>query len=117
MSSFAIFDLVEKYGSSPKDIVVGFGPGVGGCCYEVDLECLELFRDSYCLTEKFAVAKENKKYMLDLKIANRSNALDEGILKENIFDCDICTVCKNDQFFSYRKMDTGRIMTVAMLLP
>jgi polyphenol oxidase len=109
--------MVEKYGSSPKNIVVGFGPGVGGCCYEVGSECLESFRDSYSLIEQFAIAKGNKKYMLDLKIANRLNALDEGILEGNIFDCDICTVCNNNLFFSYRKMDTGRTMTVVTLLP
>ncbi len=109
--------MVEKYGSDPKNIVVGFGPGVGGCCYEVDYECLEPFRDFYSPINRFTIAKENKKYMLDLKIANHLNALDEGILKENIFDCDICTVCNNDLFFSHRKMDAGRTMTVAMLLP
>jgi polyphenol oxidase len=109
--------MVKKYGSSPQNIVVGFGPGVGGCCYEVGYECLDSFRDSYSSIEPFAVAKENKKYMLDLKIANRLNALDEGILEENIFDCDICTVCNNDLVFSYRKMDAGRTMTIVMLLP
>jgi len=109
--------MVKKYGSSPKNIVVGFGPGIGGCCYEVGDKCLESFRNSYSSIERFAVAKENKKYMLDLKIANRINALDAGILEKNIFDCDICTVCNNELVFSYRKMDAGRTMTVVMLLP
>lgn len=109
--------MIERYGCDFKNIVIGFGPGVGGCCYEVNYDCLEPFRDSYSPIERFAIAKENKKYMLDIKMANRLNALDEGILEENIFDCDICTVCNNDLFFSYRKMDIGRTMTVAMLLP
>ncbi len=108
--------MVERYSSEPKNITVGFGPGVGGCCYEVDSECLEPFRDSYLSIDRFAIEKENKKYMLDLKMANLLDALDEGILKENIFDCDICTVCNNDLFFSHRKKDVGRTMTVAMLL-
>jgi len=109
--------MVKKYGSSPKNIVVGFGPGVGGCCYEVGVECLESFRGSYSSIERFVVANENKKYMLDLKIANHINALDAGVLEKNIFDCDICTVCNNDLVFSHRKLDAGRTMTVVMLLP
>ncbi len=107
--------MVENFNSKPKNIVIGFGPGAGGCCYEVGYECLESFCHSYLSIERFAFEKENKKYMLDLKMANRLNALDEGILEENIFDCDVCTICNNDLFFSHRKKDTGRTMTIAML--
>ena len=109
--------MTEKYESNLKNIVIGFGPGIGGCCYEVDYECLEPFRHSFLSTEDFAFEKKYNKYMLNLKEANRSDALEEGILAENIFDCDICTICNNNLFFSYRKNDIGRTMTAAMLLP
>ncbi len=109
--------MIQKYGSVPKNIMLGFGPGIGGCCYEVGDECLESFRDSYLQVERFTFPKKKGKSMLDLKLANRLDALGAGILDKNIFDCQICTVCSNNLFFSYRKMDAGRMMTVAMLLP
>ena len=115
--SKTIKKMIQKYSSSPENIVLGIGPGIRGCCYEISNECLEPFRRSYPQVNQLAVPSQNEKYMLDLKSANRLDALNIGILSKNIFDCNICTVCNNDLFFSHRKMDVGRMMTAVMLLP
>jgi YfiH family protein len=110
--------MTSEYGSDPKDIAVGFGPGVGGCCYEVGVECMEPFSSIFSDVGQVAFFKDDGKVMLNLKKANRLQALEAKILDENIFDCGFCTVCEYRRFFSYRRnRDTGRMMTLAMILP
>ena len=48
-------------------------------------------------------AKENEKYMLDLKELNKLILLNAGIPEENIDVSDMCTKCEDELFFSYRR--------------
>jgi copper oxidase (laccase) domain-containing protein len=49
---------------------------------------------------------------LDLVEANRRQLLDAGVLAKNISASDLCTSCRTDILFSYRKEHgkTGRMM-------
>jgi hypothetical protein len=51
---------------------------------------------------------------LDLRRANRWQLLAAGLSPRNIFVSDLCTACRTDLFFSYRKEGTlsGRLMSV-----
>src|SRR5262249_39952206 len=51
---------------------------------------------------------------LDLVEANRRQLLDCGVLGKNIESLPLCTACRNDLLFSYRKEKgvTGRLMGV-----
>ena len=67
--------------------------------------------------KRLSAPKGEGKILIDLPLANRILMERAGILPENIEDCGICTYCRNDLFYSYRKAAgrTGRHMAVMML--
>ena len=115
-----------KFGSDPSDIRVSAGPSIGPCCYEVDHEVV----DSFIGTGKEAgknysdyfdffrpVPGKSGKYYMDLSGANRFQLLDAGLKENNISLSSLCTSCRNDLFFSYRRdgCRTGRQGALIMM--
>jgi len=101
--------MQREFYSRMQDIRVSFGPAIRSCCYEVGQELEDFFPQD--------LIKRNRHYYLDLPGLNKKQALALGVKEENIFDCGICTVCQNNDFFSYRKEGkaSGRMMSLAML--
>src|SRR5208282_5150982 len=60
-----------------------------------------------------------KGVLLDLRKANRSQLLAAGLRPQNIHTIDLCTACRPDLLFSYRKQGplSGRLMSVIALRP
>ncbi len=113
--SKTIETMQKLYGSNPQDILMGMGPGIGMCCYEVDADCIELFKKGYPDWAGFVKPSPTDKFMLDLFSANALDANMAGIAPENISHTGICTSCQVERFFSYRRENTtGRMLTVAM---
>lgn len=95
--------MTELYGSDPKDIIVGIGPCILDCCYEVDSPVYNEFEKiSFINPEDIFTPKENGKYMLNLVKANFLILLNAGIKPENIDCSDICTCCNADKLHSHR---------------
>lgn len=103
-------ELMEyKFNTNPLDLYVGFGPSIRECCYQVGKELNEFFPQD--------IIRRSGRYYLDLIKFNKRQLLDLGVKDTNIFDSNICTSCRNDMFFSYRKEGSrcGRIISVIML--
>ena len=116
--SKTIAGMNKTYGCAVSNIKMGIGPAIGGCCYEVDKSCIEPFINGYPHWENFIKNAPVGKFMLDLITANEYDALDAGILPENISRSGHCTSCDNHLWYSYRREGTtGRILTVSMLHP
>lgn len=125
------------FGSQPKDLIAAFGPGIGGCCYEVGHEVAKEFAAQFPNAHEWfegpfeAVASgENDpnwlpwltmkppghapppvRVHLDLIAANRAILISAGVHPENISASGYCTGCRTDLFFSYRReRETGRMM-------
>jgi len=114
----AVAALRRRYGCEPVNVLVGMGPGIGVCCYEVDEPCIQPFKKNYANWQGLMRAAPQGKFFLDLFQANREDALSSGIPAENIFHADCCTSCETHRFFSYRKEGrTGRMLSVAMMDP
>lgn len=108
--------LLREYNSNPKDLIVGMGPAIRGCCYDVDEACILPFVTKRPLYPEFICKKNKNKFFLDLPEANRLEGLKAGVLMENIYSEGPCTSCENDRWYSYRKEGkTGRLVTLAML--
>ena len=101
--------MKREFGSNPQDLYTSFGPAIRKCCYEVGAE-LEKEFPGYVLDR-------NNSFYLDLIGVNAEQIVSAGIKKERIFDCGVCTVCQNADYFSYRKENNqaGRIMSVIMI--
>jgi len=112
----AIEALSREYGSNPKNLLVGMGPAIRACCYEVDKYCALPFIKKSLGSSGFVKKTSRENYFLDLPKANRLEGLEAGVLGGNIFTDGPCTSCDTQKWYSYRKEGrTGRLMTVAML--
>ncbi len=103
--------MQKVFGSSPRDILVGIGPSIGPCCYEVGPEVISQVENIFH-TKKDYILNESKggEGYFDLWKANLRQLLYCGIERENIEIAMRCTCHNPDLFFSYRhqKGDTGR---------
>ena len=131
----AVGQMQMRWGSKPADILAALGPAIGGCCYEVGTEVAMQF------TSQFANARDwfdelrtgdepnplqwlnmmppghqppPKNVLLDLRKANRAQLVEAGLQARNIFVSDLCTACRPDLLFSYRKQGpvSGRLLSV-----
>lgn len=97
---------VEKmhadYDCEPGDILVGIGPSIGRCCFEVDTPVLEAFEKIpyFCRTQY--EEDGDGKYHIDLWAVCRQGLLCAGVRPEHITVTDLCTRCHPDIFWSHR---------------
>ncbi len=109
--------MIQIYRTDPKDCLVGIGPSIGKCCYEVDEMVINEFKKHYEDVNEFAIHKKDNKYMLDLWQANKISLLEAGLISTNITISNICTMCNKDLFFSHRGENgkTGRMAAIIEL--
>ena len=108
--------MVSQFGSDPRDIIVGIGPHISKCCYEVDAPVInEIDRLPYLDKEKCYTKKGEDKYMLDLGEVNRQILINSGVLEENIDVSDLCTCCNSNIFHSHRATK-GKRGTLALMI-
>jgi len=136
----AIGQMQMQFKSKPADLLAAIGPSIGGCCYEVGTEVATQFLSQFAEApewfDEFRTGDEPnpiqwlnmmppghqpppKNVLLDLRKANRAQLLDAGLRAPNIFVSDLCTACRRDLLFSYRKegAQSGRLMSVIGLRP
>ena len=124
-----------QFGSEAADLLAAIGPAIGGCCYEVGTEVAAAFSGQFANASEFFDELRTgdepnplqwlnmmppghqpppKKVLLDLRKANRTQLEAAGVLAANIFVSDLCTGCRRDLLFSYRKegAQSGRMMSV-----
>jgi YfiH family protein len=98
--------------SDPRDLFVWLGPAIGRCCYEVSAELVAEFQQRF---PDFAGYYEGRN--LDLIKLNILQAQRAGALPERISFSDVCTLCRQDLFFSYRgdAENCGRMISTMMI--
>lgn len=110
----------EAYGTDPGNVLAAIGPAIGACCFEVGQDVMDQFAALFSPAELEELARQaGEKYYLDLAKANRMLLLRAGIRPDHLEEAHICTYCRDDLFFSYRKASrhgekTGRHMAVIM---
>ena len=131
----AIGKMQMQFRTKPGNLLAVIGPSIGGCCYEVDTEIASEFRSQFATAsdwfDELRTGDEPnplqwlnmappghqpppKNVLLDLRKANRAQLMGIGLPAGNIFVSDLCTACRRDLFFSYRKEGgvTGRLISV-----
>lgn len=102
ISGKMIDKMKEVYGSESGDILVGIGPSIGPCCYEVGKDLGEQFKERYPRFSNILMEKDDKTF-LDLWEVNYLQVKDRGVREENIVVSKACTSCNVDKFHSYRR--------------
>lgn len=111
-----LLQMQERFGTKPKDCLVGIAPSIGACCYEVDDYVVNEFREEYSSLDTILIPSTEKgKYHLDLWQANRLQLEEIGVPSDNIAIADICTACNAKILFSYRA-EQGKTGRIAALL-
>jgi YfiH family protein len=112
----AVLDAMrERYGSSASDVEAFIGPGIGPCCFAVQPELAEQARRAWPFHRETLFW--DGQWRWDLKAANRLQLLEKGLAPEQVTDCALCTCCRPEAFFSYRRDNTvtGRMGLVVAL--
>ena len=128
-----------EFGTRAGDVVAALGPAIGSGCYEVGPEVAQAFATQFPSAadwfegpfEQLAHGEEPlwlpwltmmppghvpppPRVQLDLRAANRWQLLDAGVPEKQISVSDLCTACRTDLLFSYRRegAKTGRMLAV-----
>ena len=113
----AVERLANEYDARPEDLRVAIGASAGPCCYEVGSDVIDAFTSKFADGDKLFTATRSGHAFVDLLKANRDQLISTGVQAERIHTAPICTMCRTDLFFSYRKEKSlhgkvGRLMAV-----
>jgi polyphenol oxidase len=133
----ALGRMQMDFGTKPGDVVAALGPGIAQSCYEVGTEVAAEFQAQFPNArgwfegpfDRLADSDKDPNWLpwltmkppghqptpprvqLDLIAANRAILEAAGIPPRNISSSGLCTACRTDLFFSFRKeRTTGRMM-------
>ena len=122
ISEVTIQKMKSAFGCQPSDMLVAIGPHICKDCYEVGVDLLQEFSQSFgpLEAEKFFTPKNQEKYLLNLEEAVRFTLQKNGVPAENIFSAGVCTLhsqIEGYSFCSYRrtKSKTERMLTAIMM--
>jgi len=109
--------LTREYDVKPENLRAAIGASAGPCCYEVGAEVIEAFTSRFDDGAKLFTPTRPGHALVDLLQANRDQLASVGVKPERIHIAPICTMCRTDLFFSFRKEkrvhgNTGRLMAV-----
>lgn len=131
-------EMRRAFGSNPKRLFAALGPCIGPCCYEVGEEVVDAFTGRFIRSRQYfcKIRDAGKRgfpgmpflsmappghapamgsgLALDLAAAAADQLRTAGLPASHIEACGLCTSCRNDLFFSYRKEGAaaGRMMAV-----
>ena len=113
----AAVDALVRAGASPGRLVCAIGPSIGPCCYEVDAPVIgELDAAFPGRWPAWAAPAGPGKWMLDLWRANEAQLVEAGLDPARIDNPRLCTGCRGDLFYSYRRRrGEGRLCAVAAI--
>ncbi len=118
-----------EFGTRPQDMIAAIGPGIGPCCYEVGHEVIKEFAAKFPNArdwfdgpfETLENGEADSNWLpwltmrppghappapaarLDLVAANRAILAEAGVPPARIYSSGLCTGCRPDLFFSYRR--------------
>ena len=102
MARVTVERMHTDYGCEPADILVGIGPSIGRCCFEVDAPVLEAFAATEVFDDTCCTDDGNGKFHIDLWEINRRFLLKSGVKLDHITVTDVCTRCHPDALWSHR---------------
>jgi len=133
----ALGRMRAEFGTRPADVLAALGPGIRRCCYEVGPEVAQAYLGQFPNAadwfdgpfDRLSAGEEPnplpwltmmppgkepppERVQLDLHQANRWQLTDAGVPAHNIATSELCTACRTDMLFSYRREGprTGRLM-------
>jgi YfiH family protein len=134
--------MLMSFGTRPADVIAAMGPSIGPCCYEVGPEVAQAFAGQFDVAKEWFDGPFDRlssgeepnplpwlnmmppghqppppRVQLDLRAANRWQLIDAGVPQNRIVVSPLCTACRTDLLFSYRREGaaTGRLMSAVAI--
>lgn len=109
--------MSQEYETRAEDVRACVGPAALACCYEVGSEVIESFRSNFTGADSLFTPTREGHALVDLQRANLNQLTAAGVNPQKIHLAPLCTMCRTDLFFSYRREKsiygkTGRLMSV-----
>ena len=95
--------LESRFGSCLEHVRISIGPSAGPCCYEVDEPVLDQLCHRFPDWNKVVRTRGDGKTHLDLKALVKEQAQALGVTPKSITTVNLCTICHEALFFSYRR--------------
>lgn len=92
--------LICELGMRPEEMIIGIGPHIHSCCFEVQEDVLSLFREEF---GPFCLVQREQRRFVDLSLALLSQLAEEGIPPYNVTVAQECTKCRDDLLYSHRR--------------
>jgi len=113
----AVKKLQSDFGARPQEMRAAVGPAANCCCYEVGADVISIFKERFADSDKLFTATSDGHARIDLHQANRAQLIEAGLSSERIHLAPLCTMDRNELFFSYRQEKhkhgrVGRLMSV-----
>ena len=109
ISQKVVKKMKNDYGCKAKDILCFICPSIRLCHFEVDEDvknpCEEIFGYTNKLNEIIKIGRvlnDVQKYNIDTVLINKIILEEEEINPKNIYDSNICSVCKSEKVHSRR---------------
>lgn len=101
ISKNAIEIMKKEKNVNPENIIAVIGPSLNQENFEIQMDVVEKFQNEFSFADKVIKQKNEIKYLLNIKEANRLSLLEYGLKPENIYVCEEDTF-NNENFHSYR---------------
>jgi YfiH family protein len=114
----ALATMKEEFGTHPADVRAAIGPAALACCYEVGPEVVSAFREKFPAADALFTPTREGHALVDLHAANVEQLVSAGVERGRVHALPLCTMCRTDLFFSYRRekkqphLPTGRHLSV-----
>jgi len=96
-------ELCAIAAAEPREILAASGPSIGRCCLQVGSEVHEAFHERWGAAYTRRILEKSDPWRLDLQTANLLQLREAGVPSSNVATVQICTCCRKDLFFSYRR--------------
>lgn len=115
----AVDTMVAGFGAKPVDLVVGIGPAIGACCFEVGPEVLDAFNDRGYGDQARVPGPPADRLYCNLSAVAAAIIRQLGVPPEHVTDAALCTKCNSDWLWSYRQDgdNAGRMICGIALAP
>ena len=106
--------MVSHYGCRPENIRAAIGPNIGQCCFETDRDVPDAMIHALGERATDSIQKSGNKYYVNLKSLNALWLQLAGV--EHIEISSLCAACRQDLFWSHRRVGNLRGSQGAFIL-
>jgi copper oxidase (laccase) domain-containing protein len=101
--------MKKEFNSSPLDIEVLIGPGIRVCHFSIIADIDNEFPG-------FAKSTRDEKTYIDLPKIIKYQLAEAGVVSNHIDECNLCTFCLENKYFSHRRDQVSPLETMLCYL-